>query len=139
MKKSGWLIPIFGLFFAACETVTAEIEYGDERDKALDDDEDGLSNFDEAQAGTDPNVADSDGDGINDKDEVEQGFDPLDAADKPYLGGYPVARCDSLPAATGNDVGEVTDDFNLLDQNGERVYLQDFCNSVVILEASNFG
>ena len=36
----------------------------------LDDDNDGLSNGDEALYGTDPSVADSDGDGISDGDEI---------------------------------------------------------------------
>ena len=46
-----------------------------------DCDNDGLTNADEATAGTDPFNPDSDGDGINDGDEVTSGSDPLDACD----------------------------------------------------------
>ncbi|WP_298440546.1 carboxypeptidase regulatory-like domain-containing protein [uncultured Ferrimonas sp.] len=51
-----------------------------------DIDGDGLSNADEAEAGTDPMLADSDGDGIDDGVEVELGYDPLDANKKPLVG-----------------------------------------------------
>lgn len=44
---------------------------------APDSDGDGLSDDDEAAAGTDPNNPDSDGDGISDGDEVGLGTDPL--------------------------------------------------------------
>ena len=49
-------------------------------DAAGSNDTDGLSNLQEFQRGTDPNVADTDGDGINDDIEVATGTDPLDAA-----------------------------------------------------------
>ena len=44
----------------------------------LDSDDDGLSDDEEADLGTDPNNPDTDGDGINDGDEVNCGSDPLD-------------------------------------------------------------
>jgi len=47
-------------------------------DSALDSDSDGLSNLQEFQSFTDPNVGDSDGDGLTDGQEVlELGLDPL--------------------------------------------------------------
>lgn len=82
-------------------------------DGGRDDDADGLTNAEEAEAGTDPDVADtdgdgipdgeevaagldptskdSDGDGVQDPDELELGSDPLDDADPgpPYTGGWP--------------------------------------------------
>jgi hypothetical protein len=140
MKKHCLLLSMFFALQTACtETVSAEIEYGDERDKSLDDDNDGLSNFDEEEAGTDPLVADTDGDGINDKKELDQGFDPLDENDKPYLGEYPIARCDPTVESTGNSVGDVANDFTSTDQHGEELTLSDFCDSVVIIEASAYG
>ena len=140
MKKHDLLFSMFALLSIACtETVTAEIEYGDERDKSLDDDNDGLSNFDEYEAGTDPSVADTDGDGINDKKELDQGFDPLDETDKPYIGEYPIARCNPTVESTGNAVGQIANDFSSTDQHGEEVFLSDFCDSVVIIEASAYG
>ncbi|MBT8151138.1 MAG: hypothetical protein KJO62_07015, partial [Gammaproteobacteria bacterium] len=49
-----------------------------------DDDNDGLSDTEEAQIGTNPLLADSDGDGYDDTFEVEFGTDPLDAESSPY-------------------------------------------------------
>ena len=43
-----------------------------------DKDEDGLTNGEEEDLGTDPESADSDGDGLDDGEEVELGTDPLD-------------------------------------------------------------
>jgi hypothetical protein len=42
-----------------------------------DTDGDGLTLFEEAQAGTNPNLADTDGDGLRDDYEVRHGLDPL--------------------------------------------------------------
>ena len=58
-----------------------------------DCDLDGLTNDDEALAGTDPNDADTDNDGENDGDEVNFGSNPLDPCD-PFFGGNPTADCD---------------------------------------------
>lgn len=55
----------------------------------VDTDGDGLSDADEAAAGTDPNAADSDVDGINDGQEVADGTDPLDPLDPGPGGGGP--------------------------------------------------
>lgn len=48
----------------------------------LDNDDDGLTNDEEDELGTDPNDADSDDDGISDGDEVDCGSDPLDEDDQ---------------------------------------------------------
>ena len=50
-------------------------------DSLRDDDGDGLSNFEEFAASSDPNVVDSDADGVWDGDEVSAGTDPADASD----------------------------------------------------------
>ena len=49
----------------------------------VDTDGDGLTDEEEAEYGTDPNILDTDGDGYNDKIEIDTGHDPLVAADKP--------------------------------------------------------
>lgn len=48
----------------------------DSSDAAKDNDNDGLSNLAEYQAGTNANTSDTDGDGIDDKTEIENGTDP---------------------------------------------------------------
>ena len=49
----------------------------------LDTDEDGLSDDEEEELGTDPYNPDSDGDGWGDGEEVDLGTDPLDDSDYP--------------------------------------------------------
>ncbi len=53
----------------------------DPSDAGTSADGDTLTNLQEFQYGTDPNVEDTDGDGINDDEEVTNGTDPLDPAD----------------------------------------------------------
>jgi ligand-binding sensor domain-containing protein len=55
----------------------------DPTDSQLDPDQDGLTNLQEFQLGTDPQVADTDGDGASDGAEVAAGTDPLNANQKP--------------------------------------------------------
>lgn len=52
-----------------------------DNDRDGDPDEDGLTNGQEVDFGTDPFIADSDGDGISDGAEVAQASDPADASD----------------------------------------------------------
>ena len=76
-----------------------------------DDDNDGLSDIDEANGGTDPNDADSDDDGLSDGDEVnEHGTDPNDTdsdddglsdTDEVAFGSDPNNVCD--PTGDGHD------------------------------------
>lgn len=91
---------------------------------SCDADKDGLSDAEEAELGTDPNVEDSDGDGIHDADEIndlgtdplqadtdadghadgdefQHGTDPLDLYSRPYYGGYNQAVCETPPTPTG--------------------------------------
>jgi hypothetical protein len=99
----------------------------------LDWDQDGLTEVQEEALGTDPLNADSDGDGWSDGDEVDQNTDPLDSNSKPYLGGWDIDDCADDMSATGNDVGDVPEDFAMEDQYGDEVSLYDFCNRVVVL------
>ncbi len=61
---------------------TTDPETGNESDP-VDSDGDGLTDDEEATAGTDPLNPDSDGDGFSDGDEVAAGSDPLDADSVP--------------------------------------------------------
>ena len=128
MNKWFLLSCVFGL--VACQPASVEMD--------LDDDGDGLLNSEEEALGTDPTNPDSDEDGHSDGDEASVGFDPLNEDDHPYLGNYPILRCDPEAQPTGYAVGEVSDDFELLDQHGEMVKLSDFCGNVVLLVASAF-
>ena len=56
-----------------------------------DDDNDGLTDTEETELGTDPLKTDTDGDGWSDKEEVDEGTDPLLASSQPELeGGLPI-------------------------------------------------
>ena len=56
-----------------------------------DDDNDGLSDIEEAQLGTNPLLRDTDADGWSDKEEIEDGSDPLSSASQPEVGsGLPI-------------------------------------------------
>lgn len=57
------------------EEIIGSIKFDDQ--KELDTDEDGLTDDEEAEYGTDPEMADTDGDGHSDGDEVEDGYNPL--------------------------------------------------------------
>ena len=112
---------------SACEEGAAK------QDPNSDEDGDGLTAEEEEALGTDPGNPDSDGDGYDDATEASAGFDPLDGEDHPYLGGYPVSRCDPTPEGTGYAPGDISHDFELMDQHGELVKLSDFCGSVVLI------
>jgi len=62
---------------------------GDDCD--ADDDNDGLTDTEEAELGTDPLKRDTDGDGWSDKEEVEEGANPLQASSQPEVSsGLPI-------------------------------------------------
>ncbi|MCB9741455.1 MAG: TlpA family protein disulfide reductase [Alphaproteobacteria bacterium] len=100
----------------------------------FDDDGDGLLTDDELALHTDPADPDTDGDGHLDGEEVEAGTDPLDIDDYPYRGGYGVdAECRDSISSTGHGVGDIAENFTLMDQYGDGVKLHDFCGRVVLL------
>ena len=144
------LVASCGLLFAACGLPPD----GDE-------DGDGLTNGEEEDLGTDPELADTDGDGLGDGDEVNQyGTDPLDEdtdgdtysdgdevegntdpdneIDHPYMGGWPIDACRSSVLPTGDEVGQIPSNFSLMDQFGEYVQFHDFCNQVIFMAAGAF-
>jgi len=96
-----------------------------------DSDNDGVSDGAEVRASTNPLNPDSDGDGWTDGEESTT--DPLDASDHPYLGGWETDACRDTTEATGNDVGEIAEDFALYDQYGETVRLHAFCDHAVLI------
>ena len=103
-----------------------------------DADGDGLLASEEATLGTDPANPDSDDDGWDDGEEVSGHTDPLLDTDKPYEGGWTIGACRDDIVATGQAVGQVANDFGLLDQFGETVHLHDFCDRTVWLVFAAF-
>jgi len=95
-----------------------------------DEDDDGLSDAEEAELGTDPQVADTDGDGYRDYDEVLEGSDPLDDTSWIYLGHWPYnSDKDAIEdpgwestAAEGARIPR----YRAVDQHGQEVDLYDF-------------
>ncbi|MEE2750826.1 MAG: hypothetical protein VX519_05305 [Myxococcota bacterium] len=101
-----------------------------------DYDNDGLTEAQEAELGTDPNNPDTDDDGWTDLEEYEQNTDPTDEDDMPYMGGWAIDACRDDVESTGNSVGDISENFSLEDQHGEMVDLHDFCNRVVLLKGA---
>ncbi|PRQ06830.1 TlpA family protein disulfide reductase [Enhygromyxa salina] len=111
------------------ETETGEPE-------PLDDDEDGLTNEEEAELGTDPKKKDTDGDNYWDPWELAEGTDPLDYDSRIYTGFWPYnPNKDELVqgtwATTGKQVGKPFPRQSFLDQHGDYVDVYDFANFTV--------
>jgi peroxiredoxin len=117
-------------------TSTSSTEDDDEAGGPRDRDGDGLSNAEENALGSDPGNPDTDGDGYQDGEEVESYTDPTDASDHPYQGGWPIAACRGDVAVSGDQPGQNTRNFELIDQYGDTLRLHDFCDKVVILVGS---
>jgi hypothetical protein len=101
-----------------------------------DDDEDGLTNNEEAELGTDPLKKDTDGDNYWDLWELDQGTDPLDYESRIYTGFWPYNPAkDELDQGdwgnTGTQVGKSFPRQAFLDQHGDYVDLYDFTNFTI--------
>jgi hypothetical protein len=136
-------------------TYDEELDLGTDPAMA-DSDSDGLDDGDEADYGTDPTVADSDGDTYLDGEEVDAGTNPLYEYSHPYTGGYNVGYCDTPPVPTGPtgacsfthggstynwtcyQIGDVPENFSLIDQYGEYVDLYSFCGQHITLTSGAF-
>jgi len=104
----------------------------------LDLDRDGLLHSEEMDLGTDPANADTDGDGWTDGEEVDGNTDPLLKRRHPYEGGWPIADCHADIEGEGGEVGDIVENFRLMDQHGETVRLHDFCDRTILLVACAF-
>ena len=87
----------------------------------------------------DPNTDETD---TSDSD-VEDTQDTEDATDTnqpepnpEYIGGYNTNLCTPEPTSTGFGIGQVSHDFELMDQHGEMVSLSDFCANTVLIVSS---
>ncbi|PRQ08073.1 hypothetical protein ENSA7_22270 [Enhygromyxa salina] len=100
-----------------------------------DADQDGLTDEQEAEHGTDPHNVDTDADGYWDSWELTEGTDPLDYDSRIYTGFWPYnPDKDALDPgswdAAGIDVGARVPREAFLDRHGELVDLYDFTNYV---------
>jgi hypothetical protein len=104
----------------------------------FDEDQDGLSIYDEATAGTDPLVPDSDGDGVLDGVEFDNGSDPLEMYSWPQgIGAWPkrleVAKQELDGSNSGWNVGKVFVNQPWFDQFAQPVTLHQFYGYVTVL------
>lgn len=137
---------------------------GEGEAEEVDSDGDGLTDTEEADAGTDPATADtdgdtitdaeeldlgidplstdSDGDGYDDEDEIAEGSDPADAESKIYTGGWPYNPNKGDITDPGwdsePDEGQTLPHFEMVDQFGEMVDIYDFAQpgKFMILDVS---
>jgi len=107
-------------------------------DTSGDSDGDGLSDMEEAIMGTDPDNADTDGDGFDDGEEVEANSDPKNGNHFPYLGGWAIGDCWDDIEETGTEVGDIAEQFELIDQHGQMLRLHDFCDRTILLSSATF-
>ncbi|MCO4747482.1 MAG: hypothetical protein KC912_21960 [Proteobacteria bacterium] len=145
-RTSRWL-PLLGVgLLVACGgadadgdglTNSEESELGTNAQVA-DTDGDGLSDGEEVGLGTNPVMQDSDGDGWADGDEITGNTDPLLTEDHPYTGGWQIGACRDDIVSTGNALGNIAEDFELMDQHGDMLSLHDFCDREVLLVGSAF-
>ena len=134
------LLFLSGLVLTACFnkdsdgdglTDAEEEEFGTDPEVA-DTDGDGLSDGDEYALDTDPNNEDSDGDGYLDGWEVEAGSDPSDADSVIYTGNWPynpnkdAYNAPTSVSETTQDIGAQLLRMELMDQFGDMVDLYDF-------------
>jgi hypothetical protein len=124
------------LLLAACSTVPKEdprqARGGSDDDEGTDtaSTDSGVTDTGSGDTGTADTGADS---GTGDSGDTGS-TDPV----SPYTGGWTVGACADSIRATGNRVGQVSQDFALLDQYGDTVYLHDFCDRVVWLVFAAF-
>lgn len=143
--RAHWLmVAVLPLALAGCDSDgdglsnKEEEELGTSPDLA-DTDGDGISDFNEANGTTDPLAADSDSDGFDDGRELQDGTDALDPisyvrtdnGEWPDLSGF---VDDSVPEGWG--VGDRFRDFTTVDQYGNEVSLYQFWGNVALVDFS---
>jgi thiol-disulfide isomerase/thioredoxin len=99
---------------------------------SFDSDDDGLTNAEEEELGTNPDKADSDGDGIDDADEVDGGTDPTEAdsdedgledGDELDLGTDPnLADSDTDGVSDGDEASNGSDPLNVYSWPGDGIW-----------------
>jgi len=114
-----------------CLSDREEAELGTDPELS-DSDGDGIDDCEELELGLDPTLGDSDGDGFSDADEIACVSDPLDGDEVCYACGW--AHNDpGTYVSSGNSIGDTADNSTLIDQCGEAVDLWDFSGKYYIL------
>ena len=142
LRRSAFIIPIFLLM--GCDSDGDGLSNKDEKEigsdpEIADTDGDGINDGDEVALGTSPIDTDSDGDGYDDNHEVDEGSDPTDADDGIYAGGWPYQP--DKDGFDGPDIGDVSFSdvevgakfarLQLMDQYGDLVDNYDFAGQGV--------
>jgi hypothetical protein len=114
---------------ASTDTDTGEPE-------PIDSDQDGLSDDEEAELGTDPLQKDTDHDNYWDSWEIIEGTDPLDLDSRIYTGWWPYnPNKDAMPQASWAEASHASGSLiprgQFLDRHGELVDLYDFANFTI--------
>jgi hypothetical protein len=91
----------------------------DADDAELDKDGDGLTNLDEFNNNTNPQLADSDGDNINDADEIRFGLDPTVSNDNVRLESQLITTANSIVRMSQSGKVAVSYNYNVSDGNAE--------------------
>ena len=123
---------------AATDIVGDDIDQNCDGVDGTDNDGDGAAST--ASGGDDCNDDDATvGPGADEvvDDEIDQDCDGQDASS--YIGGWTVRRCSPDPVPTGEDVGDITEDFVAIDQFGDTFTLSDFCNKVIVIHVDIAG
>jgi hypothetical protein len=116
-------------------------------DGYIDCDDDGCDSKPACEAGNDDTGiidtggSDTDTEDTNtdtDTDTQDSDTDPSFEDNPIYIGGYNTDRCENGVNSTGLGIGDVSQDFELMDQYGEMVKLSDFCDNTVLLVSAAF-
>ena len=100
--------------------------------KSYEDDEDEYRREGESKGDCIDGI-DNDGDGDQDCD--DSGCEERESCNL-YTGGYETARCSDYDGGNGYAVGNISMDFELMDQHGDMVKLSDFCGKTILLEGA---
>jgi hypothetical protein len=109
---------------------------GDGDPGPVDSDQDGLTDEEEAELGTNPNLKDTDADNYWDSWEVIEGTDPLDAGSRIYTGYWPYnPNKDELEQGSWETASTLVERpfprHSFLDHHGDYVDLYDFTNFTI--------